>query len=77
VVFFVVFLWYNGAMGSLEVKIEELEKKLDKLQHTIDKLIKIFLWTLVISVVLFVLPLLGLLFIIPQFISTYTAGFNL
>lgn len=51
--------------------IEVLEAKIDKLQHSIDKLIKIFFWTIVISVLLFVLPLFGLIFVIPQFLSTY------
>lgn len=55
---------------------EELEKKIDKLQKTIDKLIKIFFWTLVISVVLFVLPILGLLAVLPQFIANYTTNLN-
>jgi len=52
-------------------KNEELEGKIDKLQHSIDRLNKIFFWTLVITVALFVLPLIGLLFAIPQFLSTY------
>jgi len=59
-------------MDTLEQKIEELEKKIDKLQSSISKLNKIFFWTLVITVLLFVLPLVGLLFVIPQFLSTYT-----
>ena len=59
-------------MDAIDSKIEELEKKIDKLQHSIDKLIKIFFWTAVITVILFVLPLIGLLFVMPQFISIYT-----
>ena len=58
-------------MDQLDPKIEELEKKIDALQHSIDRLNKIFLWTLIITVILFVLPLIGLLFAIPQFLSTY------
>lgn len=54
-----------------QLKTEELEKKIDKLQHSIDRLNKIFFWTLVITVVLFVLPLIGLIFAIPKFLSTY------
>ena len=50
-------------------KNEELEKKIEKLQQSIDRLNKIFFWTLIITVVLFVLPLLGLLFAIPQFLA--------
>ena len=44
-------------MENLDTKIEELEQKIEKLQHSIDKLIKIFFWTLIIAVILFVLPL--------------------
>jgi cell division protein FtsL len=50
-------------------KNEELEKKIEKLQQSIDRLNKIFFWTLIITVVLFALPLLGLLFAIPQFLA--------
>ena len=52
--------------------METLEQKIDKLQSSIDKLNKIFKWTLIITVLLFVLPLIGLLFVIPQFLSTVT-----
>lgn len=52
-------------------KEEELVKKIDKLQHSIDRLNAIFLWTLIITVVLFVLPLIGLAFMIPSFMSSY------
>ena len=61
-------------MEQLEPKpqTEELEKKIDKLQHSIDRLNKIILWTLIITALLFVLPLIGLLFVIPQFLSVYS-----
>ncbi len=51
--------------------IQALEKKIDALQRSIDRLNTIFLWTLIITVVLFLLPLLGLVFVIPQFLSSY------
>lgn len=56
---------------EFQLKMEELEKKIDKLQSSIDRLNKVFFWTLVITVVLFVLPLIGLIFVIPQFLSIY------
>jgi len=55
-----------------QLKIEELEKKIDKLQHSISRLNKIFLWTLIITAVLFFLPLIALIFVIPQFLSVYS-----
>ncbi|MBI5046043.1 MAG: hypothetical protein HZC14_03560 [Candidatus Niyogibacteria bacterium] len=58
-------------MDQLDLKIEALEKKIDALQRSIDRLNKIFLWTLIITAALFVLPLIGLLFAIPQVLSTY------
>jgi len=58
-------------MDQRDSQIEMLEKKIDKLQHSIDRIGKIFLWTLIMSVALFVLPLIGLLFIIPRFLSSY------
>ncbi len=61
-------------MDQLDSQIQTLEKKIDDLQRSIDKLNKIFFWMLVITVALFVLPLLGLLFVIPQFLSTYSTG---
>lgn len=61
---------------DLQSKIEELEQKMDRLQKSIDRLNKIFFWTLVITLVLFVLPLLGLLFVIPQFLSTFTSAYS-
>lgn len=59
-------------MDQLEAKIDSLEKKIDKLQNTIAALKRVFLWILIVSVVLFVLPLIGLMFVIPQFISIYS-----
>jgi polyferredoxin len=51
---------------------QSLEQKIDKLQRSIDSLNKMFKWTLIITVFLFVVPLIGLLLVIPQFISTVT-----
>ncbi len=49
---------------------QSLEQKIDKLQKSIDKLNKIFKWTVIITIVLFVAPLIGLLFVIPKFMSS-------
>jgi len=54
-----------------QLKNEELENKIDKLQRSINRLNKIFLWTMIITVAFFVLPLIGLIFAIPQFLSSY------
>ena len=59
-------------MEQQNLQQQILEQKIDNLQKSIDRLNKIFRLTLIITAVLFVLPLIGLLFIIPQFISTLT-----
>ena len=63
-------------MNPLENKIDALEKKVDELVRSIKTIKKIFLWILIVTVVMSVLPLIGLVFVIPQFISTYTGALN-
>ena len=57
-------------------KFEEADKKLDAIFRSAEKTRKYFLWTLIITLVLFFLPLIGLLFAIPQFINIYTNSLN-
>lgn len=61
-------------MEPLEQQIEVLTKKIDDLQRSISKIKKIFFWILILSVVSFVLPLIGLLFAIPQFLASYSSA---
>lgn len=63
-------------MNDLEIKIKALEDKIDNLQESVDKIRKIFFWTFVITALLFILPLLGLIFVIPQFLSSYGSALN-
>ena len=54
-------------------KFQELEMKIDAIYISVEKTRKYFLWTMIISVALIVLPLIGLLFAIPTFISNYSS----
>ncbi len=59
-------------------KIEEQSEKLKKISHSIEQMRKYFLITLVITVAMIVLPLIGLIIVIPQFINAITgAGLGL
>ncbi len=58
---------------------EELKKRLDAqdtllamIYKSVEKTRKYFMWTLIVSLVMFVLPLLGLFFVIPVFLRTLT-----
>ncbi len=57
-------------------KFEEQDKKLEQIFLSVEKMRRYFLWTLIISVAVIVLPLIGLLIVIPQFLSLYS-GANL
>ena len=52
-------------------RIGELEKKIDAIYISVEKTRKYFLWTMIITVLLFVLPLIGLAFTIPMFLNNY------
>ncbi|KKU52642.1 MAG: hypothetical protein A3H69_03260 [Candidatus Sungbacteria bacterium RIFCSPLOWO2_02_FULL_47_9] len=57
-------------------KLEEQGQKIDVMCRSFEKLRKMFLWLIIISVAVVVLPAIGLLFVIPQFLSVYnTSGF--
>lgn len=53
-------------------KFIELEKKIDAIYISVEKTRKYFLWTMIITVALVVLPLIGLVFAIPAFIASYS-----
>lgn len=55
-------------------KIEAQNEKLDALQRTVSELRRYFLWTLIVAVVVTVLPLIGLVFVIPQVLGTYSSA---
>jgi hypothetical protein len=57
-------------------KIQEMEAKIDKMYASVEKLRKYFLWTLIITVALFVLPLIGIALVIPSFMSNYVGSLN-
>lgn len=57
---------------ELRQRLDALEKKIDAIYVSAEKTRKYILWTVMITVALVVLPMLGLVFVIPSFISTYS-----
>lgn len=51
-------------------KIDESNKKIDAIYESVEKTRKYFLWSFVFNILVFVLPLLGLIFIIPWFLNS-------
>jgi len=70
--------WYYSShmetdtIAQLREQITAQSEAITRIYTSVEKTRKYFLWTLIITVVLFVLPLVGLVFIIPSFLSTYT-----
>lgn len=62
---------------------EDLKRRLDaqdamlaRIATSSEKTRKYFLWTLIATVAVVVLPLIGLLIVIPQFLSSYTSALS-
>jgi len=52
-------------------KIKELETKIDQIYQSVEKTRKYFFWTMIITVALVVLPIIGLAFALPSFLTNY------
>ena len=59
-----------------EERIAAMEKKIDAIYVSVEKTRKYIFWTVVITIVIVVLPAVGLVFAIPKFVSTYTDSLN-
>jgi len=78
----VIYLFYqmqptNTQNTDSETRLRLLEEKIDKIYISVEKTRKYFLWTTIITVALFVLPLVGLVFVLPQFFNYYNQVGNL
>jgi TM2 domain-containing membrane protein YozV len=58
---------------ELLAKLDEIGAKADRAYQAAEKVRKYLFWTGVITIALIVLPMIGLAFVIPQFISSYTS----
>ncbi|OHA83449.1 MAG: hypothetical protein A2408_02145 [Candidatus Yonathbacteria bacterium RIFOXYC1_FULL_52_10] len=56
---------------ELATRITAIEEKLEAVLVAVERVRKYFLWILWGSVAIFVLPLIGLVFAIPAFLSIY------
>jgi hypothetical protein len=59
--------------NKLVQRIELLENKVTQTADTLQKIKTYIKWFLVVSVILFVLPLFGLLIVIPPYLQTLDA----
>ncbi|MDD4990555.1 MAG: hypothetical protein PHW31_04625 [Candidatus Pacebacteria bacterium] len=55
-------------------KLAEQDKKIDAVYQSVEKTRKYFLLTLIISVAVIILPLIGILFMMPNFLKIMTGN---
>lgn len=55
---------------ELKSKLQQLEQKIDATYASAEKTRKYFLWTMIGSLVAFVLPLIGMIFAVPFLLNT-------
>ena len=54
-------------------KLIEQEEKINVIYKSVEKTRKYILYMTIISIAFVVLPIIGLLFVIPSFVSTYSS----
>jgi hypothetical protein len=64
-------------MDPIETRLAALEEKIDHVRRTTDRLYKFFLITVIISVLTVILPLIGMAFILPGVIATYSTALGI
>ena len=64
-------------MDEVLKKIEEQQLKIDATYESVEKLRKYFLWTLIITGVTIVLPVIASIFILPYLINVVSSSYGL
>lgn len=59
-------------MDDFSLRLAEVEKKVDAIYKSVEQTRKIFLASLILSVAFVVLPIIGLVILIPKVISMYS-----
>ena len=60
-------------LQNLQKKIDEQGIKIDAIYTSVEKTRKYFLMIIWVTVIAVVLPLIGLVFVIPSFLTNYTS----
>jgi len=61
---------------DLQQKITQLEQKIDQMQKTLDQFKQYFKWTMILSIVFFVLPLIGIVIMLPMMFNTISSNYS-
>lgn len=62
----------NEEIQKLQSRLDDQDQMIGRIYQSVEKTRKYFLWTMIGSLVMFILPMIGLIFVIPKFIGTMT-----
>lgn len=62
--------------NELLQKIKEQDTKLQAIWQSVEKTRKYFLIIMWVTIAMIILPLIGLIFVIPSFLSSYTSALD-
>ncbi len=61
---------------NIEARLTAQEQKLEQIWQSVEKTRKYFLVTMWTTIILFVLPLVATMFVVPMFINSYLGTIN-
>ena len=67
----------NEILQRLETRLIESEKKIDAVYESVRKMQAYFKWTLIVTVALFVLPLIAVALILPTLMNNITGLYGI
>ena len=59
---------------NTEARLAAIEARVEAIYVSVEKTRKYFLWSMITTIIFFVLPLLALGFVIPFFLSSYVGN---
>jgi len=59
-------------LETLSKELRDQRELLTRIYVSAEKTRKYFLWTMIVTIALIVLPLIGLAFVLPAFVNQYT-----
>ncbi|MBU1203133.1 hypothetical protein KKH39_03805 [Patescibacteria group bacterium] len=61
---------------ELQQKIEDLQSKVDQMYKLAMTVKKMFIWSMILSLLFFVIPLIILIFMLPSMINTISGAYS-
>ncbi len=58
---------------TIQKELQDQRVMIEKIYISVEKTRKYFLWTMIVTLVTFILPLIILGFVLPSFLGTYTS----